>query len=37
LFNFNKNIFEGLQLQAGEPLLYISPAGSKLVCEMMVP
>jgi HlyD family secretion protein len=35
--NFNKNIFEGLQLQAGESLLYISPAGSELVCEMMVP
>lgn len=35
--SFNRNIFEGLQVQAGEPLLFISPANSILVSEIMVP
>lgn len=35
--SFNRNIFEGLQLQAGEPVLFIIPNSNILVCEMMVP
>lgn len=35
--SFSRNIFEGLQVQAGEPLLFISPANSILVIEIMVP
>jgi multidrug resistance efflux pump len=35
--SFNRNIYEGLQVQAGEALLFISPSNSVLVCEIMVP
>jgi len=32
-----KNIFEGLNLQAGEPVLYIIPDSSDWLCEVLIP
>lgn len=32
-----KNIFEGLNVQAGEPLLYIIPDNSNWLCEVLIP
>lgn len=35
--SFNRNIHEGMQTQAGEPLLYVIPNGSKWICELLIP
>jgi HlyD family secretion protein len=35
--SMNKNIFEGLNVQAGEPLLYIIPDNSNWLCEVLIP
>ncbi len=35
--SFNRNIYEGLQVQAGEPILYLIHKDNILVCEMMLP
>ena len=32
-----KNIFEGLNIQAGEPVLYIIPDSSDWLCEVLIP
>ena len=32
-----KNIYEGLNLQAGEPVLYIIPDSSNWLCEVLIP
>jgi HlyD family secretion protein len=32
-----KNIYEGLNLQAGEPVLYIIPDSSSWLCEVLIP
>lgn len=34
--SFNRNIYEGLQVQAGEPLLYIVPKGSNRIAEIFI-
>lgn len=35
--SFNKNIYKGLHVQAGEPLIYLLPEGSDWVCEVLIP
>lgn len=35
--HMNRNIYSGLQVQAGEPILYISPINNNWVAEMLIP
>ncbi len=35
--SFNKNIYKGLHVQAGEPLIYLLPEGSDWICEVLIP
>jgi HlyD family secretion protein len=35
--SFHKNIYEGLNVQAGEPLLFIISDNSNWVCEVLIP
>jgi len=35
--SFNRNIYQGLQVNAGEPLIYLIPQGSNWVGELFIP
>lgn len=35
--SLNKNIYEGLNVQAGEPLLFIMPDSNGWLCEVLIP
>ncbi len=37
IVSFHKNLYEGIQIQAGEPILYLISDSTNWICEVLIP